>query len=313
MASDADIADDGPDAWLKRVPYDTRQGAVKELIGAYKSAFALKRGGAHQELPDAFQEKKGHPAGVPLSGERLQCRRQSHLQNAAREERREAQDATKGPDKAVGPKRRRGGTLRLRRSEDTPRRLVHLPAPETEGGSGAGVRKRGLQVGVHRPRRQDVRDLLLARGDLREGRRSVLRVLFRRSGEEGGQADFPAYVKGEAREIANRAEPKASLSGATEQDRAQGGRPALEDMCVPDDGVSEDIHPQVRRQGHGPENVPSERQKTGDRMRDDAEDVGTLAWAVLGTTSILCENQAQGCTHRAGVIHDDDVRCLWGP
>jgi len=58
MASDADIADDGPDAWLKRVPYDTRQGAVKELIGAYKSAFALKRGGHIKHFQMHFKRKK---------------------------------------------------------------------------------------------------------------------------------------------------------------------------------------------------------------------------------------------------------------
>ncbi|GAX85722.1 hypothetical protein CEUSTIGMA_g13137.t1 [Chlamydomonas eustigma] len=45
MKSDVDIPDDSEEAWLKQVPYDTRQGAVKELVGAYKSAFALKRGG----------------------------------------------------------------------------------------------------------------------------------------------------------------------------------------------------------------------------------------------------------------------------
>ncbi|GAX86318.1 hypothetical protein CEUSTIGMA_g13730.t1 [Chlamydomonas eustigma] len=43
MRSDVDIPDDSAEAWLKQVPYDTRQGAVKELVGAYKSAFALKR------------------------------------------------------------------------------------------------------------------------------------------------------------------------------------------------------------------------------------------------------------------------------
>ena len=58
MKSDADIADDSPEAWLKEVPYDTRQGAVKELLGAYKSAFALKRGGHIKHFKMHFKKKK---------------------------------------------------------------------------------------------------------------------------------------------------------------------------------------------------------------------------------------------------------------
>ena len=58
MASDKDIPDDAPDAWLKKIPYDTRQGAVKELVGAYKSAFALKRGGHIKKFQMHFKRKK---------------------------------------------------------------------------------------------------------------------------------------------------------------------------------------------------------------------------------------------------------------
>ena len=58
MKSDKDISDNNPDAWLKQIPYDTRQGAVKELVGAYKSAFALKRGGHIKHFEMHFKKKK---------------------------------------------------------------------------------------------------------------------------------------------------------------------------------------------------------------------------------------------------------------
>ncbi|GAX86621.1 hypothetical protein CEUSTIGMA_g14029.t1, partial [Chlamydomonas eustigma] len=58
MRSDVDIPYDSPEAWLKQVPYDTRQGAVKELVGAYKSAFALKRGGHIKSFNMRYKSKK---------------------------------------------------------------------------------------------------------------------------------------------------------------------------------------------------------------------------------------------------------------
>ncbi|GAX83315.1 hypothetical protein CEUSTIGMA_g10741.t1 [Chlamydomonas eustigma] len=58
MKSDVDIPDDSEEAWLKQVPYDTRQGAVKELVGAYKSAFALKRGGHIKSFNMRYKSKK---------------------------------------------------------------------------------------------------------------------------------------------------------------------------------------------------------------------------------------------------------------
>ena len=58
MKSDKDIADDGPDAWQKDVPYDLRQGAIKELVTAYSSAFALKAAGHVKRFDVSFKSKK---------------------------------------------------------------------------------------------------------------------------------------------------------------------------------------------------------------------------------------------------------------
>ena len=58
MKSDKDIAEKGPDAWQKEVPYDLRQGAIKELVTAYKSAFALKANGHIKGFSVCFKSKK---------------------------------------------------------------------------------------------------------------------------------------------------------------------------------------------------------------------------------------------------------------
>lgn len=65
MKKDSQIPDtlsDGktphPDAWQKSVPFDTRQGAIKELIAAYKSAFALKKNGYISSFDIAFKRRK---------------------------------------------------------------------------------------------------------------------------------------------------------------------------------------------------------------------------------------------------------------
>jgi hypothetical protein len=57
MRSDADIPDEHADAWQKGIPYDTRQGAIKELLTAYDSAFALKRNGHVQSFMVHYKKK----------------------------------------------------------------------------------------------------------------------------------------------------------------------------------------------------------------------------------------------------------------
>ncbi|KAK9814254.1 hypothetical protein WJX72_003006 [[Myrmecia] bisecta] len=56
MEADREV---GPaEAWQKEVPYDTRQLAIKSLLGAYKSSFALKRNGHIQCFDIKFKTKK---------------------------------------------------------------------------------------------------------------------------------------------------------------------------------------------------------------------------------------------------------------
>jgi putative transposase len=57
MKSDSDIPDGSKDAWQKTIPYDTRQGAIKELLSAYESAFALKKNGHIQHFKIKYKRK----------------------------------------------------------------------------------------------------------------------------------------------------------------------------------------------------------------------------------------------------------------
>ena len=57
MKSDADIPEGSKDAWQKLIPYDTRQGAIKELLSAYESAFALKKNGHIQHFHIKYKRK----------------------------------------------------------------------------------------------------------------------------------------------------------------------------------------------------------------------------------------------------------------
>jgi putative transposase len=56
LKSDKDLSDD--EQWQKYVPYDTRQLAIKELIGAFKSSLALKRGNHITSFDIGFKSKK---------------------------------------------------------------------------------------------------------------------------------------------------------------------------------------------------------------------------------------------------------------
>ena len=58
MRNDDDIPDGSKDVWQKDVPYDTRQGAIKELLSAYESAFALKKNGHIQHFQVKYKLKK---------------------------------------------------------------------------------------------------------------------------------------------------------------------------------------------------------------------------------------------------------------
>jgi len=56
MTPDADLAPE--DAWQKKVPYDTRQMAIKQLVDAYESSYALKRNGRITHFSVAYKKKK---------------------------------------------------------------------------------------------------------------------------------------------------------------------------------------------------------------------------------------------------------------
>lgn len=58
MAPDSELVDDHPEVWQKDIPYDTRQGAVKELVAAYDSGAALKRAGIVERYDVSFKSKK---------------------------------------------------------------------------------------------------------------------------------------------------------------------------------------------------------------------------------------------------------------
>lgn len=49
---------DESNIWMKEVPYDTRQLAIKSLVSAYSSAFALKKKGHIQSFDIHFKKKK---------------------------------------------------------------------------------------------------------------------------------------------------------------------------------------------------------------------------------------------------------------
>lgn len=54
--SNKDLTDDN--IWLKEIPYDTRQLAIKELVGAYKSCFASSKKGLIKKFNIQFKSKK---------------------------------------------------------------------------------------------------------------------------------------------------------------------------------------------------------------------------------------------------------------
>jgi transposase len=58
MLPDRDVGDDHPLAWLKAVPYDTRQLAIKECITAWKSALTNKSRGNVRRFTVKFKCKK---------------------------------------------------------------------------------------------------------------------------------------------------------------------------------------------------------------------------------------------------------------
>ena len=58
MKNDRDIPDGSADAWQKAIPYDCRQGAIKELLSAYSSAFTLKQNGHIDHFDIKFKTKK---------------------------------------------------------------------------------------------------------------------------------------------------------------------------------------------------------------------------------------------------------------
>ena len=58
LVPDSKLTDDHPDRWLKDVPYDTRQLAIKELVTAWKSALTNKRRGHIRTFDIGFKRKK---------------------------------------------------------------------------------------------------------------------------------------------------------------------------------------------------------------------------------------------------------------
>lgn len=58
MSGDEDLVADHPEAWQKEIPFDTRQGAVKELLGAYESAMSNKRNGNISRFDVGFKSRK---------------------------------------------------------------------------------------------------------------------------------------------------------------------------------------------------------------------------------------------------------------
>lgn len=58
LVPDSKLSGDHPQRWLKDVPYDTRQLAIKELVTAWKSALTNKRRGHIKRFDVGFKKKK---------------------------------------------------------------------------------------------------------------------------------------------------------------------------------------------------------------------------------------------------------------
>ena len=238
MKNDRDIPDGSADAWQKAIPYDCRQGAIKELLSAYSSAFTLKKNGHIDHFDIKFKTKKS-PKQV------FHCR--ANAFNAGTHE----------IFKTRLPKK--GSKLRFRRRDVG--KLVQGDDEEDHGDfTIAKVRPGAWYICLPRKQKE-------VRTPVYEN--AAYKSVFLDPGVRTFQTFYsPDGVCSEGHEtgwwkleVQQQDEETHERSNrfVAEQDQAPHRRHALEDMLFPVHGLQGHFHSTVWRQGHGTKRWPEDQ------------------------------------------------------